>query len=284
MKLSRRALWIAGGLAAGLVLGAGYLTFAQRGFTWGWGPGWGMGMGMHWGWGPGNSGYYQYNSPDRPQDELTPAEISQIVTEFLADSGSGTLDGTKLALDHVMNFETGYYAAVKESDTGRGAMELIVDPYTGQVFPEPGPNMMWNEAYSPMGGWAFSRVNRRPGWGPWGGGCHGPGTGMMGGYWPGYDATGDGQSDDGRTNSTVTRLTEDEAAAQAQKFLDAEFPGAKAVEPIHFYGYYTFDIVKDGQVQGMLSVHDVAGEVWYHAWHGRFLGEDHSPVETTQES
>lgn len=238
MKLSRRALWVAGGLVAGLVAGASFLAFAQRG------PGWGRAL--------------------RAEEGLTPAQVTQIVTEFLAGSGLEAPDEPKLIVDHVMNFETGYYVALTEKDTGRGAMELIVDPYSGLIRPEPGPNMMWNERYSPMGGWASWRAGRRssrsswPG-GPWGGGCHGPG--VPGGYWPSSD-------------SAVTRLTEAEAAARAQRFLDAEFPGTKVAEPIHFYGYYTFDIVKDGEVQGMLSVHDLSGEVWYHAWHGRSLGED----------
>lgn len=280
MKPSRRLFWIGGGLVAlGLIVGASYLAFARPGPGRDWGSGWGMGM--HWGWGPGYSSLSQY-SANRPEEKLTPAEVSQVLAEFLADFRRGAPDEAKLVPEHVMNFETGYYVAVKESDTGRGAMELIVNPYTGQIFPEPGPNMMWNEAYGPMGGVVSGRVTGRSdwGWGLRGGGCHGPAAGMMGGYWPGYAATGDAQGDSSQTKPAVTRLTEAEAAARAEKFLDAGSPGAKVAEPIHFYGYYTFDVIKDGQVQGMLSVHDVTGEVWYHAWHGRFLGEDRASGRT----
>jgi hypothetical protein len=60
---------------------------------------------------------------------------------------TGTPD---LALDEVMQFEWNYYAIVKEQSTGNGAFELLADPRTGAVFPEMGPNMMWNTKYSPM--------------------------------------------------------------------------------------------------------------------------------------
>ena len=39
-----------------------------------------------------------------------------------------------------------------------------------------------------------------------------------------------------------------------------------------FYGYYTLHILKNGQVEGMLSVNGYTGAVWYHTWHGPFLG------------
>jgi len=49
-----------------------------------------------------------------------------------------------------MQFESNYYAIVMEQSTGLGAFELLADPQTGAVFPEMGPNMMWNTKYSPM--------------------------------------------------------------------------------------------------------------------------------------
>jgi len=55
-----------------------------------------------------------------------------------------------LTLDETIRFTNGYYALVKEKDTGMGAFELLVDQYSGAVFGEPGPNMMWNDEYGPM--------------------------------------------------------------------------------------------------------------------------------------
>lgn len=60
---------------------------------------------------------------------------------------------SNLELVEVMEFERNFYGIVMEKDTGRGAMELLVDPYSGTVYPEHGPNMMWNEKYGHMGGW-----------------------------------------------------------------------------------------------------------------------------------
>ncbi len=42
-------------------------------------------------------------------------------------------------------------------------------------------------------------------------------------------------------------------------------------EPDRFYGYYTLHTLRDGEIEGMLSVNGYTGEVWYHAWHGPFI-------------
>lgn len=62
-------------------------------------------------------------------------------------------DITDLELIEVMEFENNFYGVVIEQTTGKGAMELLVDPFSGQVYPEHGPNMMWNEKYGHMGSW-----------------------------------------------------------------------------------------------------------------------------------
>lgn len=59
-----------------------------------------------------------------------------------------------LTLDEVLQFQQNFYAEVKEKSTGNGAFELLADPRTGAVFPEFGPNMMWNTKYGHMAGWA----------------------------------------------------------------------------------------------------------------------------------
>ena len=41
-----------------------------------------------------------------------------------------------------------YYVSVIEEDTGHGAFELLFDPYRGVVYPEMGPNMVWNTKYN----------------------------------------------------------------------------------------------------------------------------------------
>ena len=45
------------------------------------------------------------------------------------------------------------YAIVIERSTEIGAFELLVDPVNQSVFPEHGPNMMWNLKYGMMSGY-----------------------------------------------------------------------------------------------------------------------------------
>jgi len=59
---------------------------------------------------------------------------------------------SNLEVAEVMEFANNYYAEVKEKDTGIGAMELLIDKQGSQVYPEPGPNMMWNTKYGMMAG------------------------------------------------------------------------------------------------------------------------------------
>jgi len=144
---------------------------------------------------------------------------------------------TGLAVHEVMEFERNYYAIVSEKDTGIGAMELLVDKDTGAVGPEPGPNMMWNAKYGMMG--QGGMMGRR---------------GMMAGV-----------------ATTQMTLSATEAEEVAQRWLDANLPGRTAGEADPFYGYYTSHFLKDGKIDGMLSVHGSTGDVWYHNWHGNFV-------------
>jgi len=145
---------------------------------------------------------------------------------------------TNLHVTEVMEFERNFYAIVAEEDTGIGAMEVLVDRASGAVGPEPGPNMMWNAEYG-MHGRAGGMMGR---------------GGMMGGY-----ATGE------------MSLSPQQAEEAAQEWLDANFPGRAAGEADPFYGYYTLHFLKDGEIEGMLSVHGSSGDVWYHSWHGDFI-------------
>ena len=139
-----------------------------------------------------------------------------------------------LEIAELMEFERNFYAIVREARTGIGAMELLVDKRTGQVSPEMGPNMMWNARY----------------------GTHGRGRGMMG----------------GATTSETNTVAPEEALEIAQRWLDAHRPGVTVEEHADpFYGYYTIHTLRDGQIEGMLSVHGTTGQVWYHTWHGAFV-------------
>lgn len=143
--------------------------------------------------------------------------------------------GSNLMLTEVMEFAWNYYAEVEEKDTGIHAMELLIDKYTGAVSPEMGPNMMWNTKYGMM-------------------------SGMMGNYY-------------GRSAPTADMpITSEQAKTIAQQYLDTNLPGITVAEADTFYGYYTLHTLKNGEVEGMLSVNGYTGAVWYHSWHGSFIG------------
>jgi hypothetical protein len=155
-----------------------------------------------------------------------------------------------LALDEVMQFQWNYYAIVKEQSTGLGAFELLANPQTGAVFPEMGPNMMWNTKYSPMA---------RFGGGMMGGMGGMLSRGMMSGPW--------GPT----TPATQPSLTPEQAQQFAQQWLDQYQPGSSAEAPDPFAGYYTVHVTSGGQITGMLSVNAYTGQVWFHTWHGTFV-------------
>jgi len=170
------------------------------------------------------------------------ADAAARIDRWLAESG---FEGLHTA--EVMAFSNGYYAAVA-AENGQGAFELLLDPATGWISPEPGPNMMWNTEYGMMQG----RLGGMMGGGMMGGG------GMM-------SPTPSGNAEGLLTAAEAERIAED--------WLAAALPGETAEEARAFPGYYTLDTERDGRPVGMLSVNARTGAVWYHGWHGNFLDE-----------
>ena len=155
--------------------------------------------------------------------------IDQALT--ISESYLTSLNIPDLAIGEIMEFEQNFYLIYYEKSTGIGAFEMLIDKSTGRIFPEYGPNMMWNTKYG-----------------------HG---GMMGG-WSQLPSEGD-------------FVDEEDAIKTAQDFLDSSYPGTIAEDPHPFYGYYTLHVTKDGEVYGMLSVNSIDGAVWYHNWHGSHI-------------
>jgi hypothetical protein len=130
-------------------------------------------------------------------------------------------------------------------------MEVLVDPVTQAVYPEMGPNMMWNLKYGMM-----------------------TGAGMMGSQMPGR-MSGPGMmgSFDQTDISAEMPITAEEAVQIAQAYLDAYVPGRleadSQADP--FYGYYTLHVNRNDQTMGMLSVNGYTRQVWLHTWHGDLL-------------
>jgi hypothetical protein len=159
-----------------------------------------------------------------------------------------------LAPSEIIEFSNNFYVQVTEKSTGKGAFEVLVDRFSGAVYPEMGPNMMWNAKYSPLGQCAMFATALAPAAGS--GADAGPST------WR------------GGTQSGPMTVTEQQARADAQRYLDANIPGATlADDAAAFYGHYTMDFLQNGKIAGMLSVNGYTGQVWYHSWHGVFIAE-----------
>jgi hypothetical protein len=174
------------------------------------------------------------------QEPLTIAQAEQAVENYLA-----AFNNDDLELAEVMVFDNHAYAEIVEKSTGIGAMEVLVDPATLNVYPEYGPNMMWNLKYGMMAG----RGGRM--------------GGMMGGYW--------NQNVDETVSAEMT-VTPEQAIANAQAYLDRNLAGATVEDHADpFYGYYTLHVQRDGEVVGMLSVNGFSGDVFLHTWHGDFI-------------
>jgi hypothetical protein len=182
-------------------------------------------------------------------EPLSLQQAQQAVGEYLDQLGNDDL-----LLGEVMIFDNHAYAEVVEKSTGIGALELLIDPATLVVYPEHGPNMMWNLKYSPMNG-------------PGMGGMMAPGRpGVMGGYYRGQGAANPPDV------SADMPVSPEQAVEAAQEYLDVELPGAKvSAEADPFYGYYTLHVERDGQIIGMLSVNGFSAAVFLHTWHGDFV-------------
>jgi len=76
----------------------------------------------------------------------------------------------------------------------------------------------------------------------------------------------------GTKNRSMTNGTVEQAQDYAQAVLDDVLPGTNVDEEADtFYGYYTFHILRDGEIVGMLGVNGYTGQVWLHHWHGEFI-------------
>jgi hypothetical protein len=149
-----------------------------------------------------------------------------------------------------------------EQSTGIGAFELLVDPLTQIAYPEYGPNMMWNLKYGGLNHRGMM-VARFPATMMGGYGGMTPRMGVMGGY--AWNATP-------ADVSAQMPVTEKQALETAQKYLDTYLPGVTvATDADPFYGYYTIDTLRDGEVVGMLSVNGYNSQVFLHTWHGNFI-------------
>ena len=188
----------------------------------------------------GMMGGYYYQSSD---------ESEVLNLEVLKDNVNEYLDSfdENLAISDIFVFEdSDYYFSVVEEDTGLGAFELLVNPYTGNVYPEMGPNMMWNLKYGMHASSEYGIMH---------------GRGMMGRY--NYSEAYTAEDGSVERNS----ISFNDALKIAEDYLKDGY--TVSGEGHEFYGYYTFHTMLNGEEAGMMSINGLTGDVWYHTWHGK---------------
>jgi len=189
------------------------------------GHGNGSGYGMM-----GNGMMGGYSNYPEDGERMDMESVEEHVNNYLSDYSD-----KELSIAEIMEFHQNFYVQVADADSDFLIQELIVNPYSGEIYPEQGPNMMWNLSTPHMMN-TFSRRQPR--------------------------------------NMTVD---EDEAIELAAEYLESTLPGAKPEEHADkFNGYYTIHVINDNNIVGMLSVNGYSGQVWYHNWHGEFLGMEDS--------
>ncbi|KDR95801.1 hypothetical protein SAMN02745945_02183 [Peptoclostridium litorale DSM 5388] len=171
-------------------------------------------------------------------------EIKREVDRYIADFEE------ELEIADIFVYEdSDYYVSIEEAATGKGAFELLVNQYSGVIYPEHGPNMMWNEKYGMHGrGHIMGRHMRSRSF-----------FNEYSGYYRNEDAT----------KQISLELAVELATEYVKKYVDEDMVATE--EGHEFYGYYTLHIKKEEQTVGMLSVNYYTGDVWFHDWHGKLI-------------
>jgi len=213
-----------------------------------------------------------YNPAAVDADPLTIQETRDALETYLDGLGD-----ENLVLGEIMIFDNHAYAQILDLESGRGAFEVLVDPLSRTVYPEHGPNMMWNSEYGARSGAGMDGMMETHA------GMMGTHAGMMGthaGMMGTHAGMMAGMMNGGMMNGMMSSyapeaeasVSAEEAATIAQRYLDSALPGTIVGEAVDtFPGYYTLHVEKEGKITGMLSVNAYTGQSFYHFWHGAFI-------------
>lgn len=182
----------------------------------------------------GRMGWRSYSYTTAPYAYTgTPLNITTAKT--IAQNYLASLGNPDLTVKQVEEYTANFYVQVTEKSTGNGAFELLINKYTGSIYPEMGPNMMWNTKYGMMR------------------------SGVLAGIYG--------------TPTTTMTVTPAQATANAQQYLNTYLTGTTTGDVTTFYGYYCIEVLSNSSTYGMLSVNGYTGQIWYHTWHGTFIQE-----------
>jgi hypothetical protein len=86
---------------------------------------------------------------NRAQDQRNPRSGTRITLDQAVQSAQTYAAGlgSNFQAAQVLEFQNGFTAVITEKDTGRGAVDVLIDPYNGVARPEMGPTLMWNIKY-----------------------------------------------------------------------------------------------------------------------------------------
>ncbi len=163
----------------------------------------------------------------------SPLDINTATT--IAKNYIASIGNPDLVVKQVEEYTANFYVQVNEQSTGHGAFELLINKYTGSIYPEMGPNMMWNTKYGMMRAGILSGIFGTP--------------------------------------TTTMSVTATQATTDAQQYLNTYIPGTTTGDVATFYGYYTIEVLNGTTPYGMMSVNGYSGQVWVHTWHGTFIQE-----------
>ena len=179
----------------------------------------------------GMMGSYGYAAPYA--NNGSPLTLNNAAT--IAQNYVTSIGNPDLVVKQVEEYSANFYVQVNEKSTGNGAFELLINKYTGSIYPEMGPNMMWNTKYGMMS------------------------SGILGGIFG--------------SPTAVMPVTAAQATTDAQQYLNTYLSGSTTGDITTFHGYYTIEVLTNGATSGMLSINGYTSHVWVHTWHGTFIQE-----------
>ena len=182
----------------------------------------------------GTYGWSGYGYQQAPY-AYTGTTLNITTATTIANNYVASLYNPDLAVREIEEYTLNFYVQIYEKSTGIGAFEMLINKYTESIYPEMGPNMMWNTKYGMMRGGILSGIFGTP--------------------------------------TATMPLTAGQAEANAQQYLNTYIPGTTAGKAESFYGYYHVMVLSAGEGYGMLSVNGYTGQVWFHNWHGTFIQE-----------
>ena len=191
------------------------------------------------------------NQVGTPSTGTTKSGISIDQATTAAQNYLGKMGYSNLSVSTMQEYSNMFYAQVVEKSNGTGAFELEVNKATGVVTAMQGPTLIWNMKYGVTSTGMMGYLTRTTGSG-----------GMMGGGMMTWLRG---------TPTTNMAISMEQAKTFAQQYLDANDTGTTVGQVTTYYGYYTMQVLKDGNVVGMMGVYGATGQVMYYFWMGTFM-------------